>query len=86
MHDNQMYLLLGAWITTGGTYCGIMKHVGKAVRDHKIDNKFKPVVLLGIVPWGKINNQQALLNTQVITETYLYFMNLLRYFQSHAIL
>ena len=57
--------LTGAWITTSGTYCGIMKHVGKAIRDYRMDTNSQPVVVIGIVPWGKVNNRQALLNSEV---------------------
>lgn len=46
-----------------------MKHVGKAVRDYRMDNNSQQVVLIGIVPWGKINNRKALLNSKVIHNT-----------------
>lgn len=55
----------GAWITTGGNYCGVMKHVGKAVRDYGVDSNVQPVVLIGIAPWGKVSNRAALINPPV---------------------
>ena len=44
---------LGAWIITGGMASGVMKLVGKAVRDYYIQNPEKEdLVALGIASWG----------------------------------
>ncbi|KAM6985111.1 transient receptor potential cation channel subfamily M member 2 [Aplochiton taeniatus] len=56
----------GAWIITGGTHAGVMKHVGKAVRDYALSSSSlgKPVVALGIATWGILHNQQALVHPE----------------------
>ena len=58
--------IAGAWIITGGNYCGVMKHVGKAVRDYGVDSNVPPVTLIGIAPWGKVNNRDALIIPPVL--------------------
>ena len=60
-----MHTCIGAWISSAGTYCGVMKHVGKAVRDYGVARNSTPIVCLGIAPWGQINNRAALLNQPV---------------------
>nr|CAB3267284.1 transient receptor potential cation channel subfamily M member 2-like [Phallusia mammillata] len=54
----------GAWIITGGTNAGVMKHVGKAVQEHAAakSNKKKTnkVVTLGIVTWGILQNKSSI--------------------------
>ncbi|KAK3605983.1 hypothetical protein CHS0354_019662 [Potamilus streckersoni] len=51
----------GAWIISGGTNTGVMKHVGKAIKDHGLTaTNQKPVVAIGIAPWGVIQNRNAL--------------------------
>lgn len=55
----------GAWITSAGTYCGVMKHVGKAVRDYGVARNSTPIVCLGIAPWGQVQNREALINQKV---------------------
>ncbi|KAK3605981.1 hypothetical protein CHS0354_019660 [Potamilus streckersoni] len=53
----------GAWIITGGTHAGVMKHVGEAVKDYGLTTtNQKPVVAIGIAPWGVIQNRDALTN------------------------
>uniref|UniRef100_A0A3Q3FY33 Transient receptor potential cation channel, subfamily M, member 2 n=1 Tax=Labrus bergylta TaxID=56723 RepID=A0A3Q3FY33_9LABR len=45
----------GAWIITGGTHAGVMKHVGQAVRDNA----------LSMATWGIIHNKDALVRPEV---------------------
>lgn len=53
---------VGAWIITGGTNTGVMKHVGEALRDHSIKyGKKKQLVALGIATWGCIENRDHLI-------------------------
>jgi len=62
----NIFFLIGAWIVTGGRNYGVMKHVGEAVRDYTIAhcNK-KPLVAIGIVTWGCINNREVLVSKKV---------------------
>lgn len=53
---NQSYI--DGWITTGGTYAGIMKYVGEAVREFAISKDKQ--VLLGIANWMTISNKEKL--------------------------
>ncbi|XP_053312744.1 transient receptor potential cation channel subfamily M member 2-like [Spea bombifrons] len=48
----------GAWIITGGSHAGVMKHVGEAVRDFS-DSE---IVLIGIATWGIVHNRRFLLS------------------------
>ncbi|CAH2226291.1 transient receptor potential cation channel subfamily M member 2 [Pelobates cultripes] len=48
----------GAWIITGGSHAGVMKHIGEAVRDFS-DSE---IVLIGIATWGIVHNRKALLS------------------------
>jgi len=59
-------VLIGAWIVTGGRHYGVMKHVEEAVRDYTIAsaNK-KPLIAIGIVTWGCINNRKVLVSNKV---------------------
>ncbi|KAL3836664.1 hypothetical protein ACJMK2_022086 [Sinanodonta woodiana] len=55
----------GAWIITGGTHAGVMKHVGEAVKDYGLTStNQKHVVTIGIAPWGVIQNRDALINKE----------------------
>ncbi|KAK3605984.1 hypothetical protein CHS0354_019664 [Potamilus streckersoni] len=55
----------GAWIITGGTHAGVMKHVGEAVKDYGMAyTNQKPVITIGLVPWGVIQNRDTLENKQ----------------------
>ncbi|XP_039250889.2 transient receptor potential cation channel subfamily M member-like 2 isoform X1 [Styela clava] len=53
----------GAWITSGGTHAGVMKHVGKAVKNYAAirDDKDK-VVTIGMAPWGVVFRNDKLIN------------------------
>ncbi|XP_035700323.1 transient receptor potential cation channel subfamily M member-like 2 [Branchiostoma floridae] len=55
----------GAWIITGGTHAGVMKHVGEAVRTNAVagrsDNK---VVAIGVATWGIVHHKDELINPQ----------------------
>jgi len=57
----------GAWIVTGGTNAGVMKHVGEAIRDSAIARGASktPLVAIGIATWGCINNREILVNKNV---------------------
>ena len=51
---------------TGGRNYGVMKRVGDAVRDYTIANgNKKPLIALGIVTWGCINNREVLVSKKV---------------------
>ncbi|XP_029457602.1 transient receptor potential cation channel subfamily M member 2-like [Rhinatrema bivittatum] len=54
----------GAWIITGGTHAGVMKHVGEAVRDFSISSGYKDseVVVIGITTWGVVHNRSSLIS------------------------
>ncbi|XP_041372305.1 transient receptor potential cation channel subfamily M member-like 2 [Gigantopelta aegis] len=56
-------LSTGAWIITGGTNAGVMKHVGEAVRDFGLTAKNQgQVIAIGIATWGIIQNRQELVD------------------------
>ncbi|XP_071321114.1 transient receptor potential cation channel subfamily M member 2 [Trachinotus anak] len=52
----------GAWIITGGTHAGVMKHVGQAVRDYALSSSSMQgqIVAIGVATWGVIHNRDAL--------------------------
>ncbi|XP_031570501.1 transient receptor potential cation channel subfamily M member 3-like [Actinia tenebrosa] len=61
----------GAWIITGGTNTGVMKHVGEAVRGHtvmsrgaQLKDSAHQVHLIGIASWGIVNHRDLLVNTK----------------------
>ncbi|XP_075960121.1 transient receptor potential cation channel subfamily M member 2 [Anarhichas minor] len=55
----------GAWILTGGTHTGVMKHVGQAVRDHALSNSMQgQIVAIGVATWGIIHNRDALVHSE----------------------
>uniref|UniRef100_A0A671NEL6 Transient receptor potential cation channel, subfamily M, member 2 n=1 Tax=Sinocyclocheilus anshuiensis TaxID=1608454 RepID=A0A671NEL6_9TELE len=57
----------GAWILTGGTHAGVMKHVGMAVRDYTLSSGLMEgqIVVIGVAPWGVIHNRHALVHPEV---------------------
>jgi len=58
-----IFIIADAWIVTGGTHVGVMKQVGKAVRDYTISNangNKKPIIAIGIATWGCISNRDKL--------------------------
>ncbi|XP_062614395.1 transient receptor potential cation channel subfamily M member-like 2 isoform X2 [Saccostrea cucullata] len=51
----------GAWIITGGTNAGVMKHVGEAVRDYGlVSASTNPIIVIGVATWGCIQNKEDL--------------------------
>lgn len=52
----------GAWIITGGTHAGVMKHVGEAIRDFSRGEEESEIVLIGIATWGIVHNRKSLLS------------------------
>ncbi|MEQ2238074.1 Transient receptor putative cation channel subfamily M member 2, partial [Ilyodon furcidens] len=55
----------GAWIITGGTHTGVMRHVGKAVRDYALSNPMQGnIVAIGIATWGVIHNRDVLVHKE----------------------
>lgn len=59
-------LSAGAWIITGGTHTGVMKHVGQAVRDYALSNSLSgQIVAIGVATWGIIHNREALVHAEV---------------------
>ena len=63
----DVVLLTGAWIITGGTHAGVMKHVGQAVKDHALSSSSSQgqIVAIGVATWGVIHNRDALVNAEV---------------------
>ncbi|KAF3843040.1 hypothetical protein F7725_001889 [Dissostichus mawsoni] len=55
----------GAWIITGGTHTGVMKHVGKAVRDYALSSSTQgQIVAIGVATWGTLHNRDALVHPE----------------------
>ncbi|XP_070831670.1 transient receptor potential cation channel subfamily M member 2 isoform X2 [Chaetodon trifascialis] len=55
----------GAWIITGGTHTGVMKHVGQAVRDYALSKSTEgEIVAIGVATWGIIHNRDALIHSE----------------------
>ncbi|KAM3607705.1 uncharacterized protein V6R79_012295 [Siganus canaliculatus] len=55
----------GAWIVTGGTHAGVMKHVGQAVRDYALSSTMRgQIVAIGVATWGIIHNRDALVHSE----------------------
>ncbi|XP_063356305.1 transient receptor potential cation channel subfamily M member 2 [Pelmatolapia mariae] len=55
----------GAWIITGGTHTGVMKHVGQAVRDYAMSSSMQgKIVTIGVATWGIIHNRKALVHPE----------------------
>ncbi|XP_025081227.1 transient receptor potential cation channel subfamily M member 2-like isoform X2 [Pomacea canaliculata] len=52
-------LSTGAWIITGGTNAGVMKHVGEAVRDYGLTAEGQ-VIAIGVAPWGCVQDKHLL--------------------------
>lgn len=64
----------GAWIITGGTNTGVMKHVGEAVKGHTVmsrgamlTDKTPQVHLIGIPPWGIVEHRSELTGKDLVT-------------------
>lgn len=56
----------GAWIVTGGTNLGVMKHVGEAVRDYGLTSaNSSPIVAIGIATWGCVQKKDELISVDV---------------------
>ncbi|XP_058248309.1 transient receptor potential cation channel subfamily M member 2 [Hemibagrus wyckioides] len=64
----------GAWILTGGTHAGVMKHVGRAVRDYNLSSNAVggQIVAIGVVTWGVIHNRKALVHRDGRFPAYYY--------------
>ncbi|KAJ8253025.1 hypothetical protein GJAV_G00208300 [Gymnothorax javanicus] len=56
----------GAWILTGGTNTGVMKHVGQAVRDYALTTSSleDQIVAIGVATWGIVLNRHALVHPE----------------------
>ncbi|XP_041921258.1 transient receptor potential cation channel subfamily M member 2 [Alosa sapidissima] len=56
----------GAWIITGGTHTGVMKHVGMAVRDYTLSSSSArgEIVAIGVAPWGIVHKRQSLVHPE----------------------
>nr|XP_046260808.1 transient receptor potential cation channel subfamily M member 2 [Scatophagus argus] len=55
----------GAWIITGGTHAGVMKHVGQAVRDYTLSSSVQgQIVAIGVATWGIIHNRESLVDSE----------------------
>ena len=63
----------GAWIITGGTNTGVMRHVGEAVKGHTVMSRGAPLSkdkasqlhLIGIATWGIVDHREDLINSRV---------------------
>lgn len=56
----------GAWIITGGTHTGVMKHVGEAVKDYALSSSMQSqIVAIGVATWGIIHNRGSLVQAEV---------------------
>uniref|UniRef100_A0A667XU13 Transient receptor potential cation channel, subfamily M, member 2 n=1 Tax=Myripristis murdjan TaxID=586833 RepID=A0A667XU13_9TELE len=62
----------GAWIITGGTHTGVMKHVGQAVRDHALSSSSMrgQIVAIGVATWGTLHNRHALVQPEGFSTHY----------------
>lgn len=62
----------GAWVITGGTNTGVMKHVGEALqvsskgRFGSQGDSRKKVYCIGVATWGIVEHRRELTNTKVI--------------------
>uniref|UniRef100_A0A670ZX77 Transient receptor potential cation channel subfamily M member 2 n=1 Tax=Pseudonaja textilis TaxID=8673 RepID=A0A670ZX77_PSETE len=58
----------GAWIITGGSHTGVMKHVGEALQDFIMSSTYKgDIVAIGIASWGTVHNRNSLIcRTKVV--------------------
>ncbi|XP_030642539.1 transient receptor potential cation channel subfamily M member 2-like [Chanos chanos] len=56
----------GAWIITGGTNTGVMKHVGMAVHEHTLRNgsSGRQIVTIGVATWGIVHNRDSLIHSE----------------------
>ncbi|XP_067834560.1 transient receptor potential cation channel subfamily M member 2, partial [Heptranchias perlo] len=56
----------GAWIITGGSNAGVMKHVGETVRHCKMTSspRERQIVAIGIASWGIVHNRESLVGAQ----------------------
>ncbi|KAG8432564.1 hypothetical protein GDO86_016992 [Hymenochirus boettgeri] len=62
----------GAWIFTGGTHHGLMKYIGKKVRDNKINKSSEgKVVAIGFAAWGMISNRDLLIQSPNTERNYI---------------
>jgi transient receptor potential cation channel subfamily M protein 2 len=52
-------LSTNAWISTGGTNVGVMRHVGEAVQNYSL-NPDQKIVVLGITNWTTTANRRVL--------------------------
>ncbi|XP_070536806.1 transient receptor potential cation channel subfamily M member-like 2 isoform X1 [Ptychodera flava] len=61
----KVALSTNAWIITGGTHTGVMKHVGEAVRDYTLGSGSygkTSIVNIGIAPWGVVYKREDLIS------------------------
>lgn len=68
-------IYLDGWISTGGTYTGIMKYVGETVNKREFQSD-KKMVLLGIANWTTVANKEDLILTDVSNKlgNFFYFL------------
>ncbi|XP_032880095.1 transient receptor potential cation channel subfamily M member 2 [Amblyraja radiata] len=55
----------GAWIISGGSFTGVMKYVGEAVRlcNMTSTQKEKQIIAIGVASWGIVHNRDSLVDT-----------------------
>lgn len=70
--SSQAAQTTGAWIMTGGTNTGVMRHVGEAVRGNtvmsrgaQLKDNTQQVHLIGIATWGIVDHRKILVGNQV---------------------
>jgi hypothetical protein len=56
----------GSWISTGGSYSGVMKCVGEAVKENAFSlNPNEKIVVLGIANWCSVARNEELIKDPV---------------------
>ena len=67
-------LSTSAWISSGGSNAGVMKHVGEAVKASQL-NPDQKLVVLGIANWCTVTNHELLIRKKVfeIIKTKIHF-------------
>lgn len=68
-------LYAGAWIITGGTHAGVMKHVGQALRDYTLSSNPMQgqIVAIGVATWGIIHNRDVMVHSEVPYNKFTHF-------------
>ena len=76
----------GAWIITGGTNTGVMRHVGDAVKGHTVMSRGAQALkdeesqlhLIGIATWGIVDHRRDLIDSKVSVKNPLFSCHALK--------